>query len=94
MASHGVVYFSLGSLMNIETLPTETILQIYSSLAKISPVKVLLKSANATKLPPGLPNNVLTLPWIPQVAVLSKRNISFQKVFSNCHLRVCTDSLV
>ena len=74
MASHGVVYFSLGSLMNIETLPTETILQIYSSLAKISPVKVLLKSANATKLPPGLPNNVLTLPWIPQVAVLKHPN--------------------
>ncbi|XP_071872819.1 UDP-glucosyltransferase 2-like [Bombus fervidus] len=75
MASHGVVYFSLGSLMNIETLPTETILQIYTSFAKLSPIKVLLKSANATKLPSGLPNNVLTLPWIPQVAVLKHPNI-------------------
>ena len=73
-ANHGVVYFTLGSLLNIETLPQSTILSLYASFAKISPVKVLMKCANTTRLPPGLPSNMITLPWIPQVAVFRHRN--------------------
>lgn len=73
-AKHGIVYFTLGSLVNIETLPKKALLSLYASFAKISPVKVLMKSANATMLPPGLPSNVITLPWIPQVSVLKHKN--------------------
>ena len=73
-AKHGVVYFTFGSLLNIETLPQSTILGLYASFAKISPVKVLMKCANTTRLPPGLPSNMITLPWIPQVAVFRHRN--------------------
>ncbi|CAK9828264.1 UDP-glycosyltransferase UGT5 [Anthophora retusa] len=73
-AHHGLVYFTLGSLMNIETLPEKTLLDLYASFAKISPVKVLMRCTDTTKLPPGLPNNVITSPWIPQTAVLRHRN--------------------
>ncbi|XP_017795599.1 PREDICTED: UDP-glucuronosyltransferase 2C1-like [Habropoda laboriosa] len=73
-ADHGLVYFTFGSMLNIETLPKETLLSLYASFAKISPVKVLMKCANTTKLPPSLPSNVITSPWIPQVAVLGHKN--------------------
>lgn len=71
-ADQGLVYFSLGSILNVEKLPKETVLSLYASFAKISPTKVLLRCANASKLPAGLPSNVLTLSWVPQVSVLSK----------------------
>lgn len=73
-AEHGLVYFTLGSLMAIESLPRETMLAFYASFAKIAPVKVLMKIGNTTKLPAGLPRNVMTLPWIPQIAVLRHKN--------------------
>ena len=68
----GVIYFTLGSMVLIETLPTKTLLAIYASFAKIAPIRVLMKIVNKDKLPAGLPKNVLTSPWIPQVPVLSK----------------------
>ncbi|XP_017877635.1 UDP-glucuronosyltransferase 2B1-like isoform X2 [Ceratina calcarata] len=73
-ADHGLVYFTLGSLMAIESLPREALLAFYASFAKIAPVKVLVKCSNTTKLPPGLPSNVMTLPWIQQIAVLRHKN--------------------
>ncbi|CAB0031580.1 unnamed protein product [Trichogramma brassicae] len=54
----------------IETLPEHQILQIYDSLRKLNQ-RVLLKIADPAKLPPNLPENVITSPWIPQQAVLS-----------------------
>ena len=71
-SKHGVIYFTLGSMVLIETLPTETLLAIYASFEKISPIRVLMKIFNKDKLPVGLPKNVLTSPWIPQIPVLSK----------------------
>ncbi|XP_076766983.1 UDP-glucosyltransferase 2-like [Xylocopa sonorina] len=73
-ANHGLVYFSLGSLLAIETLPTHKLLGIYASFSKISPVKILMRCNNATKLPPGLPSNIMTLPWIPQTTILKHKN--------------------
>ena len=50
---------------------SENILKsFYASFAKISPVRVLMKIANQSKLPSGLPDNVLTSPWVPQQAIL------------------------
>ncbi|KAG7207637.1 hypothetical protein KM043_009257 [Ampulex compressa] len=73
-ASSGVVYFSFGSLVNITHLPANTMLSLYASFAKIAPVKVLMKIKNRAQIPAGLPENVLTLPWIPQIPVLGHRN--------------------
>ncbi|CAL7940607.1 unnamed protein product [Xylocopa violacea] len=73
-AHHGLVYFSLGSLMTVESLPTETMLNIYAALSKISPIKVLMRCKNVTKLAPGLPSNIMTLSWIPQTRILMHKN--------------------
>ncbi|XP_001603802.1 UDP-glucuronosyltransferase 2A1 [Nasonia vitripennis] len=70
----GVVYFTFGSMVIIETLPVDKLKALYASFAKISPVRVLMKIADKTKLPPGLPNNILTLPWIPQQPILAHNN--------------------
>ncbi|XP_032669493.1 UDP-glucuronosyltransferase 2C1-like [Odontomachus brunneus] len=73
-ADDGVVYFTLGSLVNIETLPNNSLLGLYESFRKIAPIKVLMKIGNKHELPPGLPSNVMTSPWIPQTAVLRHHN--------------------
>ncbi|XP_051166286.1 UDP-glucosyltransferase 2-like [Leptopilina boulardi] len=70
----GVVYFSLGSLVVIETLPKETLLAIFSSFKKIAPVRVVMKIVNKEKLPFSLPSNVLVSKWIPQLQVLKHKN--------------------
>ncbi|XP_076244173.1 UDP-glucosyltransferase 2-like isoform X2 [Calliopsis andreniformis] len=74
-AVHGVVYFTLGSMVNIETMPHKTLLSLYASFEKIAPIKVLMKSGNVTKLPPGLPSNVVVMSWIPQLPLLKHQNI-------------------
>ncbi|XP_014236385.2 UDP-glucuronosyltransferase 2C1 [Trichogramma pretiosum] len=70
----GVVYFTFGSMVLIETLPEHQLLGIYDSLRKLNQ-RVLLKIADPAKLPPNLPENVLTSPWIPQQAVLKHKNV-------------------
>ena len=69
-SKHGVVYFTLGSMALIESFPEKQIKEIYASFKKIAPIKVLMKIANSSKLPPGLPENVKVLPWIPQIPLL------------------------
>ncbi|CAB0034905.1 unnamed protein product [Trichogramma brassicae] len=71
----GIIYFTFGSMVLIETLPTDTIKTLYASFSKIKPIRVLMKVANTSKLPSGLPSNVHTMPWIPQSAVLGHKNI-------------------
>lgn len=73
-ANDGVVYFTLGSLINIETLPEPQIRGLYASFAKIAPTKVLMKCANHSRLPPGLPKNILTRSWLPQIPILRHKN--------------------
>nr|XP_031829089.1 UDP-glucuronosyltransferase 1-6-like isoform X1 [Nomia melanderi]XP_031829091.1 UDP-glucuronosyltransferase 1-6-like isoform X1 [Nomia melanderi]XP_031829092.1 UDP-glucuronosyltransferase 1-6-like isoform X1 [Nomia melanderi] len=73
-ADHGVIYFTFGSLTRIETLPESTLQELYATFEKISPVKVLMKCVNITKLPDGLPGNVFTKPWMPQIPVLKHKN--------------------
>lgn len=67
---HGVVYMSFGTTVPLESLPKETILSIYSSFAKLAPIRILMK-VTRDNLPSGLPENVITMEWIPQIAVLS-----------------------
>lgn len=71
-SEHGFIYFSFGTMVMIESFSIETIRIFYESMRKVAPVRVLMKIAKPDKLPPGLPENVYILPWIPQIKVLSE----------------------
>ncbi|XP_051164969.1 UDP-glucosyltransferase 2-like isoform X2 [Leptopilina boulardi] len=73
-STHGVVFFTLGSMVIIEDFPKEILLGLYGAFAKLAPIRVLMKIVNEEKLPPGLPKNVLTMSWIPQIPVLRHKN--------------------
>ncbi|XP_033228015.1 UDP-glucuronosyltransferase 2B31-like [Belonocnema kinseyi] len=73
-STNGVIYFTFGSMILIETLPEESLLAFYKSFKKIAPMRVLMKIADKTKLLPGLPDNVRTSLWIPQIPVLKHHN--------------------
>ncbi|XP_034948011.1 uncharacterized protein [Chelonus insularis] len=70
----GVIYFTLGSMVNIETFTNEVMRAFYSAFSKLAPIRVLMKVANKDKLLPGLPKNVRTSSWIPQIAVFAHKN--------------------
>ncbi|EZA59837.1 2-hydroxyacylsphingosine 1-beta-galactosyltransferase [Ooceraea biroi] len=71
----GFVYFTFGSMVLIETFPRKILDVFYASLGKIAPVRVLMKVPNPEKLPAGLPENIRTFRWMPQVKVLKHPNI-------------------
>ncbi|XP_026823932.1 2-hydroxyacylsphingosine 1-beta-galactosyltransferase-like [Ooceraea biroi] len=71
----GFVYFTFGSMVLIETFPRTILDVFYVSLGKIAPVRVLIKVPNPEKLPAGLPENIRTFRWMPQVKVLKHPNI-------------------
>ncbi|KAK0175125.1 hypothetical protein PV327_008904 [Microctonus hyperodae] len=74
-SKNGCVYFSFGSMVRIETYPAKTLKIFYEMFEKIAPIRVLLKIADPTILPMGLPNNVMTSDWLPQIAVLKHPNV-------------------
>nr|CAD7450895.1 unnamed protein product [Timema bartmani] len=68
-AKHGVVYYSMGSMIRAETFPEEkrrAFLEAFSEL----PQRVLWKWEGGE--PPDQPNNVLTQKWMPQLDILCK----------------------
>lgn len=71
-SENGFIYFSFGSMLKIESFSNTTLAGIYKAFVEIAPLRVLLKVSNPNELPPGLPKNVLTMTWIPQVQVLSE----------------------
>ncbi|XP_067210641.1 UDP-glycosyltransferase UGT5-like [Linepithema humile] len=71
----GFIYLTFGSMVMIETFPLKFLDILYSSLSKIAPVRVLMKVPRPDKLPPGLPKNIYTSPWMPQIKVLKHPNI-------------------
>ncbi|XP_069681750.1 UDP-glycosyltransferase UGT5-like isoform X2 [Periplaneta americana] len=67
-AEHGVIYFSMGSMIRAETLPADkrdAFLQAFAEL----PQRVLWKWENDSL--PGRPHNVKTAKWLPQFDVLN-----------------------
>lgn len=70
----GFVYIAFGSMLKLESFPKETLEALYTSIAKLSPVRVLMKISKPEELPPGLPSNVLIKSWIPQLAVLKHKH--------------------
>ncbi|XP_012282468.1 UDP-glucuronosyltransferase 2A3-like [Orussus abietinus] len=73
-STSGVLYFSLGSMMKVETLPKNVLQALFASFKKLAPIRVLMRSVKREELPPGLPENVHTMPWIPQLPVLAHNN--------------------
>lgn len=73
-STHGVILFSFGTLVNIESLPNNVLPSIISIFAKLAPMRVLIKSKTNT-FPVQLPNNVIAMKWIPQISVLRHPNI-------------------
>ncbi|XP_046836138.1 uncharacterized protein LOC124431841 [Vespa crabro] len=74
-SKYGFVYFSFGSLIKIESFPRKILDIFYKSFERISPINILMKITNPKELPPGLPKNVHTSPWIPQLKVLQHPNV-------------------
>jgi len=67
-AEHGVIYFSMGSMIRADTLPDDkrdAFLQAFSEL----PQRVLWKWGSDTM--PGQPKNVKIAKWLPQYDILS-----------------------
>ena len=58
-------------MVRIETFPLQIIQAFYKSFRNIEPMRVLMKIAKPELLPPGLPSNVLTQTWFPQIQILS-----------------------
>jgi len=73
-AEHGVVYFSLGSVVKSSEIPAETVSYILAILTKIEQT-VLWKWEDDQSLP-ELPNNVVVRKWFPQNDVLSTPIVS------------------
>ncbi|KAJ9574470.1 hypothetical protein L9F63_008358, partial [Diploptera punctata] len=66
-ATHGVIYFCLGSQVRIDTMPAEKLaafMQVFSEI----PQRVVWKW-EGDKLP-GQPKNIMTVKWLPQYDVL------------------------
>ena len=74
--TEGVIYWSFGSMSRIETIPRETLSQIFNVLSEL-PQTVLIKmdrrmlAQNLT-----VPDNAYTMDWIPQHATLCKSQLS------------------
>ncbi|XP_046736275.1 UDP-glucosyltransferase 2-like [Diprion similis] len=74
-SSDGFIYISFGSLLTIDNFPKDIVAELYSAIAKIDPIRVLLKGAAPEALPPGLPTNVLAMEVVSQRQVLKHGNI-------------------
>ncbi|XP_049787775.1 UDP-glucosyltransferase 2-like [Schistocerca cancellata] len=67
-SEHGVVYFSMGTLLRLDALPREQLRGILRAFASL-PQKVVWKAERA--LLPPLPPNVHTSDWLPQNDILN-----------------------
>lgn len=65
---HGVVYFSLGSVIRSADIPRETVTLLLSTLADIE--QTVLWKWEDDQLP-ALPENVIVRKWFPQNDILS-----------------------
>lgn len=71
-SEHGVVYFSLGSVIKSSKMSPKTISLLLSELAKIK--QIVMWKWEDDQLP-DLPKNVITRKWFPQNDILGKFKI-------------------
>ncbi|XP_049816217.1 UDP-glycosyltransferase UGT5-like [Schistocerca nitens] len=69
---HGVIYFSLGSMVKTSSLPAEKLRSIIDAFAAV-PQNVLWR-VDPSSLPP-LPPNVRAETWMPQNDILNHQNV-------------------
>ncbi|XP_069670380.1 UDP-glucosyltransferase 2-like [Periplaneta americana] len=69
-STEGVIYFSLGSILDIDSLPRET-LQTFIDVFSRLPQRVLWKIGNVS----GLPDNVKCASWFSQFEILKHPNV-------------------
>lgn len=67
-AEHGVIYFTLGSMVRTSTLPEEVIQAFKNAFAEL-PQRVLWKFELEME---DMPSNVLVSKWFPQNDIFSK----------------------
>lgn len=67
-AKEGVIYFTLGSLIRVSTLPNETIQAFKDTFAEL-PQRVLWKFEVELK---DIPQNVFISKWFPQNDIFGK----------------------
>lgn len=68
-SDEGVIYFSFGSMLKIESIPWEKLQQVISVLG--SQKQRVLWKVDAALLP-KLPSNIKTGLWMPQLEILCK----------------------
>ncbi|XP_049824007.1 UDP-glycosyltransferase UGT5 isoform X2 [Aethina tumida] len=71
-AEHGVVYFSMGSILKSKNMPKEKVDIILGAFKQLKQ-KVLWKWEEDNL--PGIPDNVRTMKWVPQADVLAHPNV-------------------
>ena len=59
-------------MIKLETFPKEILKAFYTTFTIMAPIRFLIKIAKDEELPLGLPENVKTYSWLPQLQVLSK----------------------
>lgn len=69
-AQHGVVYFSLGSVIKSSEIPPDMVSALLSKLSKIKQT-VMWKWENDQL--PDLPENVIVRKWFPQNDILGMK---------------------
>jgi glucuronosyltransferase len=66
-SAHGVIYFSLGSMIKGHTFPDEKRREFLKAFGRL-PQRVLWKWENDSM--PGKPDNVMIQKWMPQLDIL------------------------
>ena len=75
-APNGVLYFSLGSFVNGESLPVRLRHVFVEAFAALRPLRVLWKFEGQEVLR-NISDNVLVAGWMPQMEVLSELLVLF-----------------
>jgi glucuronosyltransferase len=71
-SAHGVIYFSLGSMIKGHTFPDEKRREFLKAFGRL-PQRVLWKWENDSM--PGKPDNVMIQKWMPQLDILCHPNV-------------------
>lgn len=84
-STHGVIYFSLGSMIKGHTFPQEKKDAFLRAFARL-PQRVLWKWENETM--PGKPDNVMIQKWMPQFDILCTFDLILLYIIDSYHCRL------
>lgn len=71
-AKHGVIYFSLGTIVQSSKLPKEKLAAFFDTFKNLKQ-RVLWKFEDESL--PGIPSNVMVRKWLPQNDILAHPNM-------------------